>query len=119
MKTCLRCGSAYLPADVPLRSRLCVACWDVGTFQYVKRRYAVALAAVNKVQSAIRRGLLPRLSYRFDAGIPCVDCGKPAQQWDHRDYSKPLAVEACCASCNQRRGPGLNDGVDRKGSKNA
>lgn len=26
----------------------------------------------------------------------CVDCGKPAQCYGHRDYSKPLDVEPVC-----------------------
>lgn len=35
----------------------------------------------------------------------CVDCGKKARDWDHRDYKKPYDVEAVCRSCNQKRGP--------------
>lgn len=34
----------------------------------------------------------------------CVDCGKQAQRWDHRDYYKPLAVEPVCQGCNWKRG---------------
>lgn len=35
----------------------------------------------------------------------CVDCGKPAYCWDHRDYMKPLDVEPVCRSCNAKRPP--------------
>jgi hypothetical protein len=35
----------------------------------------------------------------------CVDCGKRATCWEHRDYGKPLDVEPTCHRCNLRRGP--------------
>ena len=38
---------------------------------------------------------------------PCMDCGKPATCYDHRDYNHPLAVDPVCRSCNGKRGPGL------------
>ncbi len=34
----------------------------------------------------------------------CTDCGKPAKHYDHRDYNKPLEVEAVCQKCNRNRG---------------
>ena len=49
---------------------------------------------------AIRDGILPSL-----IGVKCVDCGKDAQCYDHRDYSKPLEVDPVCKSCNALRGP--------------
>lgn len=45
----------------------------------------------------------------------CVDCGKPATVWEHRDYGKPLDVEPCCKGCNTRRGPGDWPGPHRVG----
>lgn len=57
--------------------------------------------AVNQVQMAIRKGILPRLStgeYR------CTDCSGVADTYDHRDYGKPLDVEPVCRSCNWKRG---------------
>ena len=36
----------------------------------------------------------------------CVDCGDPAECWDHRDYTKPLDVEPVCSICNTKRGQG-------------
>lgn len=34
----------------------------------------------------------------------CADCGRPAEQYDHRDYNKPLDVQPVCRSCNVMRG---------------
>lgn len=40
-------------------------------------------------------------------GLTCVDCGGPAIEYDHRDYAKPLEVQAVCRRCNLLRGPAL------------
>lgn len=56
------------------------------------------------VTVAVYNGDLPRL----DGSVPCVDCGKPAQEYDHRDYKKPLEVDPVCKECNAARGPGLH-----------
>lgn len=55
------------------------------------------------VAKARRAGLLadPR-------SLACADCCVPASEYDHRDYSKPLAVEPVCRRCNRRRGPAAN-----------
>lgn len=52
------------------------------------------------VNSAVARGDLPPART-----LACVDCGKPARDYDHRDYGKPLEVEPVCRSCNRLRGP--------------
>lgn len=49
---------------------------------------------------AIRDGYLPKPST-----LICLDCGAPAQVYDHRDYNKPLDVEPVCHACNVKRGP--------------
>lgn len=59
-------------------------------------------AAHAAVQLAIREGRLPK-----QKKCKCVDCGKRAQCYDHRDYRKPLDVEPVCKACNNKRGPGL------------
>lgn len=59
-------------------------------------RQAAGLA----VQKAIAAGTLQRPS-----AFPCKDCGRPAVQYDHRDYTKPLQVDPVCRSCNVMRGP--------------
>lgn len=56
------------------------------------------------VSVAIYNGDLPRL----DGSIPCADCGAPADEYDHRDYKKPMEVDPVCRGCNQARGPGLH-----------
>ena len=56
--------------------------------------------AQGMVAAAKRQGLLPQL----DGSIACTDCGAPAQEYDHRDYGRPLDVQPVCRSCNKRRG---------------
>ena len=58
--------------------------------------------AIQEVQRAIAEGTLPNLKTTPTA---CVDCGRPARHYDHRDYDKPLEVEPVCVKCNQLRGP--------------
>lgn len=53
------------------------------------------------VNKAIKRGLLPDLK---SGEYACVDCGRVAHEYEHRDYSRPLDVEPVCRSCNKRRG---------------
>jgi hypothetical protein len=56
--------------------------------------------AVYAVAAAVHRGKLPPAKE-----CVCVDCGKQARDYDHRDYSKPLEVEPVCHPCNLKRGP--------------
>lgn len=66
------------------------------------------------VSVAVFNGDLPKL----DGSVPCVDCRKPADEYDHRDYKRPLEVEPVCRACNQARGPGLNsDPVECAGER--
>src|SRR5262245_28725114 len=58
--------------------------------------------AREKLNRAVRAGRSPR-----PTTLICVDCGKPAREYDHRDYSKPFAVAPVCKACNARRGPGI------------
>jgi hypothetical protein len=51
------------------------------------------------VQLAIRHGLLT-----MQPDAKCVDCGKPADVWEHRDYARPLDVKPVCKGCNNRAG---------------
>ena len=61
-------------------------------------------AAHARVAIAVRQGQLARL----DGTIQCTDCEKPATQYDHRDYLKPLEVYPVCRGCNRRRGTAAN-----------
>lgn len=63
------------------------------TYLDVQQKCAVAL------WREIREGRLPRAKE-----LNCVDCGKPAYGWDHRDYSRSLEVEPVCRSHNALRG---------------
>ena len=58
--------------------------------------------AFYEVKKAVKNGDLPPVSE-----LKCVDCGKPAKHYDHRDYGKPLEVEPVCVSCNCKRGPAI------------
>lgn len=54
-------------------------------------------------KKAVRLGFLPKL----DGSIRCADCGlRPAQCYDHRDYSQPLMVAPVCLNCNASRHKG-------------
>ena len=61
-----------------------------------KRRWKSAYA----VAKAVRRGELPHAT-----SVACVDCGKPAECYDRRDYSRPLDVSPVCKKCDCIRGP--------------
>jgi hypothetical protein len=74
-------------------------CWGCSKLRPKKNGQAQAAYQVNK---AVRNGILPSAST-----LICVDCGKPAQCYEHRDYNKPLEVEPTCKSCNTRRGPAI------------
>lgn len=79
-----------------IRERGAQHCWDCH-----EQRRPFQRKANSAVSHAVAKGELPRL----DGEIPCVDCGKPAQHYDHRDYSKPLDVAPVCWHCNRARGP--------------
>ncbi|MDP9651932.1 hypothetical protein [Paraburkholderia caledonica] len=70
------------------------------------RKASGAARALAEVRKAVLRGDLPPVTNHIYA-----DCGKPAQAYDHRDYSKPLEVDPVCDSCNGRRGAALPSSV--------
>lgn len=67
----------------------------------IKGRYIEWAKSV--VGLKVRCGSIPRASE-----FSCVDCGKKAMCYDHRDYEKPMEISPVCVSCNKKRGPGLN-----------
>jgi hypothetical protein len=94
---CIQCG-----ADISERQCQSLRCFDcINDAARAKTMQKLALMAANR---AVVRGRLPRL----DGSIACVDCGKPAKHYDHRDYAKPLDVDPVCVGCNIRRGPAKN-----------
>jgi hypothetical protein len=89
-------------ADFTSRHRLatsCCACSIEKAKEYGNRTGMTAASAA--VAKAIKRGELTPANQNF-----CVDCGKQARDYDHRDYAKPLDVVPVCRSCNKLRGPG-------------
>lgn len=96
-KRCTRC-EGFFSANYDQRNwRLCPTCRD-GSFD---RRWHSRITSI--VHNAVSLGILPKL----DGSIPCVDCGKPATDYDHRDYNRPLDVDPTCHSCNLKRGPAI------------
>lgn len=67
-----------------------------------KKVARIRQAAIIAVRKAIRMGDLWHPKLRL-----CVDCGKQAHDYDHRDYSKPLQVDPVCRRCNLMRGPAI------------
>lgn len=61
----------------------------------------ISVECSRQVKKAIKAGHIAPL----DGSVCCVDCGIPADRYDHRDYTKPLIVEPVCRGCNKRRGP--------------
>ena len=72
-----------------------------GPCKYKREHYNGRMRAGYEVARAIKSGILtPPKTLR------CADCSKPAIEYDHRDYGKPLQVDPVCSSCNSKRGPG-------------
>jgi hypothetical protein len=92
--TCFRCGQGALRAKA-FKFAMCLSC--------TSEHNAENRAACSKVSHAVLKGLLPRVSTQV-----CVDCGAPAKDYDHQDYTRPLAVEPTCRPCNHKRGPSLD-----------
>ena len=88
--TCLRCRK-QAERYIGSYSGLCEPCMSL---HRLEGREAVRLVATAK-----RHGKLPRAD-----SLPCADCGGKARDYDHRDYMKPLDVQAVCHGCNVRRG---------------
>jgi len=61
--------------------------------------YTLQCRAIGAVGWAVKLGKLPKATE-----LTCVDCGKPATQYEHRDYTKPLEIDPVCRKCNHRRG---------------
>jgi hypothetical protein len=55
----------------------------------------------NWVAKAVKSGRLPRAS-----NCECVDCGRVAAVYDHRDYRSPHLVDPVCKQCDSKRGHG-------------
>ena len=88
-KVCARCYAPFL--GYPM-SRYCAPCRPIAL--------RAQLAAASKVKNAIfYKRILPPTAFQ------CVDCGRKARDYEHRDYDEPLKVEPVCRACNIARGP--------------
>ena len=99
-----RCAASMLKWHMPSKCAACdfqtplfngPYCQDC-SFRITKLR-SLGIALVFK---AVRLGIIPRAST-----LTCVDCARPAREYDHRDYFKPLEVQPVCSRCNLKRGP--------------
>jgi hypothetical protein len=92
--TCRICKGEIIGRDS--RAKNCWSCYDsYGTI-------FGATKAINAVQKAVKKGILPPVKT-----LTCVDCGRPGECYDHRDYNKPLDVVPVCRKCNFRRGSAI------------
>lgn len=87
---CSRCGQSAFRHGAA-RSGLCEPC--------MRKHRADGRRASAEVTKAIRAGLLKPAREHV-----CADCESQARDWDHRDYLRPLDVQAVCKPCNLRRG---------------
>lgn len=63
------------------------------------QRYPEKRRARERVKDAVRRGDLAPIKT-----CSCVDCGAPAQRYDHHEgYEKPLSVQPVCFRCDGLR----------------
>lgn len=89
-KSCVFCNGSM--ENRYHNAKYCFYCED-NIYGYGQRK------AMAEVARAIKKGKL-KSPKEFD----CVDCGKPAICYDHRDYNKPLEVVPVCSKCNHKRG---------------
>lgn len=100
---CQECH-ASLTEYAHLTTRFCRTCANKrNTLSRQRSAIRSGTAGVYAVMRlAIRHGFLAPVKT-----LKCVDCGKAAECYDHRDYNKPLAVAPVCIGCNVRRGPAI------------
>jgi len=100
---CGRCDHEWASRQV--RPTICPACkspyHDRPYVQTMTERERERLRSVatSRVAAAIQSGRLPPPSTQ-----KCTDCDQAAEQYDHRDYRKPLRVAPVCCKCNIARG---------------
>lgn len=96
LRTCKQCGGSMHRRSV--QAHFCHVC-IVKRNEERNRLFDKAEAAYRVMRCAIRYGFLPD-----PKTLACADCGSVASRYDHRDYAKPLDVDAVCAACNNKRG---------------
>ena len=113
MLTCQHCGYEWLPRTATPKA--CPQCktrhWNPEASPLELAERAKSQGGRSAVTSAVKHGLLPR-----PATIPCVDCGKPAQEYHHHLGYAPehwLNVVAVCRTCHRNREDRRYDPSDR------
>lgn len=94
---CLRCQGRDKRFQSKKCTAFCIAC--LATIRTTRAALKRGIAP-SAVAQAIAKGILPQLN----GSVACVDCGKGAQVYDHRDYNFPLQVAPVCQRCNLKRG---------------
>lgn len=94
---CLDCRSPVPPRYG--RASLSLRCDGCSSSRY-KAMSKLRGAAASALAAEVKNGRIPRADT-----LSCTDCGRPAEAYDHRDYTKPLQVDPVCRSCNVMRGP--------------
>ena len=91
---CKHCGGEIIGRESSAK-----VCWTCVSRAGVNNGQRRAIYAVKKEIEAGR--LKPAKE------CVCVDCGKQAFVYDHRDYNKPIDVVPVCSSCNRKRGSAI------------
>jgi hypothetical protein len=92
-KLCILCGQNRRDGQRP-------HCWTCGLTNHIYRKSGTGqLDAHKAVLLAVKQG---RMAPPTD--FVCVDCEKPAEAYEHRDYNHPLDVQPVCRVCNRKRG---------------
>ena len=101
---CTKCNAIEMVAGGSCDYK-CAPCRTVNGVDPLKTSQYLAHKAVAR---SIAIGEMPKAT-----SLICVDCGKQAEQYDHRDYGKPLEVAPVCRSCNCLRGASTDKIRDR------
>jgi hypothetical protein len=101
---CTACGLREAAAGGGL-GFMCKACKAAGKYRSsVIAGWALLgrTSAGVAVSKAVKAGILPAVRT-----CACTDCGRPATEYEHRDYNKPIDVVPVCKPCNAKRGPAI------------
>jgi putative transcriptional regulator len=101
---CVDCGSDLTGRSI--HARLCFDCANNRKRgKYQKNRL---LKNDNEIGREITKHAVKVGFLLHPSNYICMDCNRrQAECYDHRDYNKPLDVDAVCLQCNSKRGRGI------------
>lgn len=101
--TCCVCKAVEMTRGTSHMYR-CTSCRAAGqwTLSHSRSAWYGKEPAGGIINLRVRKGEIPPAT-----SFQCTDCSRPACQYDHRDYNRPLMVDPVCRSCNLRRGPAI------------